>query len=156
MGEEKFVKSIIMADNDIIILDQILTKRKEIIAPDLSDSDYFEIFSVEELLKEYNLDYEEIENSIVGGGHDGGIDSFFIFIENNLASSDFDYSRIKEGAQIEFVIIQSKTQLGYSESVINNFISTFEDLLNMKNNLNDLVNVHNSRLHDKLIYCANP
>lgn len=138
-----------MAENDIIILDQILSQRKAVVDPVLDDSTFFEIFSVEELLKDYNLDYEEIENGIVGGSHDGGIDSFFIFIENNLVSTDFDYNRIKEGAQIEFVIIQSKTHQGYGETVMNNFISTFDDLLDMKKELKELVTVYNSRLLDK-------
>ncbi len=138
-----------MAENDSIILDKILTQRRETVAKNLSESEYFEIFSVEELLKEYNLDYEEIENGIVGGPLDGGIDSFFVFIENQLISTDFDYNRIKESPLIEIVIVQSKTELGYKESAIKNFISTFDDLLDMKNSLSDLVSVYNSRVLDK-------
>ena len=85
-----------MAENDSKILDKILTQRRETVAKNLSESEYFEIFSVEELLKEYNLDYEEIENGIVGGPLDGGIDSFFVFIENQLISTDFDSIELRK------------------------------------------------------------
>ena len=138
-----------MAENDIIILDQILNKRKESIAPDINDSTYFEIFSVEELLKDYNLDYEEIENGIVGGPNDGGIDSFYLFLENNLISNDFDYSGIKEEPQIEIVVIQSKTSTGFNEKTISNLKDTFDDLLNLKKNLTDLSTVYNAMVLDK-------
>jgi hypothetical protein len=138
-----------MAENDIIILDQILSKRKESIAPELHDSTYFEIFSVEELLKDYNLDYEEIENGIVGGPNDGGIDSFFIFIENTLITGDFDYTGIKEEPQIEIVVIQSKISTGFNEKTLSNLKDTFDDLLNLKKDLLDLSAVYNVMVLDK-------
>lgn len=64
-----------MSANDQIILYSILKEKQKVIAPNYSESEYFEIFTAEEILKDFDLSYEEIQAGIIGGGADGGIDS---------------------------------------------------------------------------------
>jgi len=63
-----------MPANDPVLLGQILEQRKTELAPDLSESEFFELFVSEELLKDRSLSYEELSSGLVGGGNDGGID----------------------------------------------------------------------------------
>ena len=69
-----------MATNDSIVLNSILEQKKIQIARDLPDDDFFELFTFEQVLKKYDLSYEELEHGKIGGGDDGGIDGLFIFI----------------------------------------------------------------------------
>ena len=83
-----------MASNDKIILDQILQQKHKDIAQSISASDYFEIFTAEQVLKDYDLSYDDIQSGIVGGGGDGGIDSIFLFVNEDLAREDTDFSTL--------------------------------------------------------------
>ncbi len=49
-----------MASNDQIILDQVLDQQRQNIAPTLDHATYFEIFAAEQVLKDYDLSYDEI------------------------------------------------------------------------------------------------
>ena len=53
-----------MAGNDRIILDKILEERHVSIAGSLSPDEYFEIFTSEQILKDYAPSYEEIEAEV--------------------------------------------------------------------------------------------
>jgi hypothetical protein len=64
-----------MATNDGIILDQVLERQRQTLAPGLDAAAYFEVLTAEQLLKDYDLSYDEIESGIVAGGGDGGIDA---------------------------------------------------------------------------------
>ena len=63
-----------MKSNDLIILDSIINQKKQEVAEDLSESDFFEVFTSDQILKNYELSYEELKDGKIGGGNDGGID----------------------------------------------------------------------------------
>ena len=63
-------------DNAQVILDEYSCNSNER-APEMEPSAYFEVFCTEQLLKDFDLSYEEIEAGIVDGEHDGGVDSVF-------------------------------------------------------------------------------
>lgn len=135
-----------MASNDQIILDHLLTERKLNIAPELKDSDFFELFVSEQILKNYDLSYDELEAGIVGRGNDGGIDSIYTFVNGHLVSDDTDFNYLKRDIRIDLIIIQSKTTTGFSENAIQRLISTTKDLLNLNNSLGEFETVYDSQL----------
>lgn len=69
-----------MSANDRIILDKILEQKRKELAPDIPTSKFFEIFTAEQILKDYDLSYDEIESGIVGDGGNGGVDSLYVFL----------------------------------------------------------------------------
>ena len=81
-----------MPTNEIILLDNALEQKKAQIASPLSDSDFFEVFSFEQILKNYDLSDDELLYGKVGAGRDGGIDGFCTFINGELLSEDTDVS----------------------------------------------------------------
>jgi hypothetical protein len=135
-----------MASNDQVILNHLLEKRKQTIAPELHDSSFFELFVSEQLLKNYDLSYDEIEAGVVGKGNDGGIDSLYCFVNGQLVGDDPDFSSLKSNITIDLIIIQSKTSAGFTENVLSKFILTTQDLLDLTNPIDVLLTTYNSKL----------
>lgn len=135
-----------MAANDVIILENVLQQRKAEIAPELSVSEFFEIFAAEQLLKAFDLSYDEIKSGIVDGGGDGGIDSIYLFANGELIREDTDVSGLKKNIAIDLVLIQAKTSAGFTETAIEKFTAVTEDLLNLSVKVDELSKVYNTGL----------
>ena len=82
-----------MSDNDRIVLNTILEQNRAELASELIDSEYFEIFAAEQVLKEFDLSYEEIQTGVVGASLDGGIDSIHLFVSGSLINEDTEKIR---------------------------------------------------------------
>jgi len=141
-------KVIEMATNDRIILDQVLEQQRQTLAPGLDAATYFEVFTAEQVLKDYDLSYDEIESGIVAGGGDGGIDALHAFVNGELIQEDTDVTELKRNIQIEVVLLQAKTAAGFSEATMDRFAAAAEDLFDLSKPLSTLVAVYNARLLD--------
>lgn len=127
-----------MADNSQQLLDDVLKQQRKELAPTLSDQEYFEVFCAEQLLKDYDLSYDEVQAGIVDGEHDGGVDSAYAFVNGELVYEDFDVSPFKRDVRIDLHIIQSKTSGGFSEVPVNKLISVTRHLLKLDANYDQL------------------
>lgn len=132
-----------MSANDRIILDKTLEQQKAELAPDISAARFFEIFTAGQILKDYDLSYEEIVSGIVGDGGNGGVDSLYLFLNGELVQDDTDFSGIRKNLSIELVIIQAKTSPGFSEAAIDRLKAFTEDLLDLSKDVSSLRSVYN-------------
>lgn len=136
--------------NDQIILEQILKDKKNELDVDIKDSEFFEIYSASEILKDYDVTYDDIEYGIVGNGGDGGIDSIFTFINGELQKEDTQLNTQARKNQIELVVIQSKTSSTFKEDAIIKFRETIQDLFDLGNDLdkfkNDITHYYSRKL----------
>jgi len=132
--------------NDRIILDKILEQKRKELAPDIPTSKFFEIFTAEQILKDYDLSYEEIESGIVGDGGNGGVDSLYVFLNGELVQDDTDTSVFRKNVSIELVVIQAKTSAGFSESAIDKLKAFTDDLLDLSKDVSSLTGVYNQDL----------
>ncbi|MBI5861835.1 MAG: AIPR family protein [Rugosibacter sp.] len=132
-----------MNANDKIILEQIIDQKHKALAATSPKSEFFEIFVAEQVLKDYDLGYDEIESGIVGGGNDGGIDSMYVLVNGELAQEDFDISTLKKGVVIETVIIQAKFTDGFGENAVEKLTAATEDLFNLGKDLDSMKSVFN-------------
>ena len=135
-----------MNANDKIILEQIIDQEHQERAASSPKSEFFEIFVAEQVLKDYDLGYDEIESGIIGGGNDGGIDSIYVLVNGELAQEDFDISALKKGVLIETVLIQAKLTDGFGETVIEKLTAATEDLFNLGKDLDSMKAVFNDGL----------
>lgn len=127
-----------MPTNDPILLDQILKQRKAELAPDVSASEFFELFVSEELLKDRSLSYDELSSGLVGGGNDGGVDGIWTFVNGELVQEDSKLSGLKKNnIELELVIQQAKRTNGYGEEPINKLIAITENLLDLSKPTSD-------------------
>lgn len=142
-----------MSNNSHIILGQIIEDQKDELEIDATVSKFFGNFSALQLLKNYELSYEEIEKGDVDGTLDGGIDNLYIFINgdlidwtsfilddntesdesDNLLNKKFIREKYKRNIEIEVVLIQSKLENSFNETAIIKLKSTLTNLLSLEN-----------------------
>lgn len=134
-----------MTTNAKVILDELLEKQRAEIASHRTLPQYFEIFSAEQILKDYDLSYEEIEAGLVGGGGDGGIDAVYILVNGELVQEDTELPTSKN-VILDLILIEAKTTDSFAETAVNRFITTTQDLLNLSKNLDSLVGQYNESL----------
>lgn len=136
-------------DNSQVILNDTLQQLHAERAPSLADDQYFEIFCAEQLLKDFDLSYDEIEDGIVDGSHDGGIDSIYTFVNGEIVGDDFDTSPFKKNVTIELYIIQSKISPKFSEDIVNKLISITRNTLDLSKEIDSLTQ-YNEAVREKL------
>ena len=136
--------------NDQVILDEIIAQRQAEVGESLDDSEFFEVYTAEQILKDYDLSYDELQSGVVAGGNDGGIDSMFTFVNGELIVEDTDLSVFKKEIVIDVVFVQSKTSAGFAEEPINKFIAAVNDLLDLSHDLSDLDQVYNEELRERV------
>lgn len=124
-----------MPTNDPVLVKQLLEQRKADLDPEASDSDFFELFVAEELLKDHGLSYDELASGLVGGSNDGGIDGLWFFANGELVQEDSDLSSLKRNVDLELIIMQAKRSPGFGEEPINKLMAATENLLNLSNDL---------------------
>lgn len=139
-----------MSTNDRIILDEILKQRHQEVDPNLKQSEFFELFTSEQILKDQDLSYEEIESGLVGDGGDGGIDGFYLLVNGELVQEDPDYSYLKKNIDVDLVLIQSKMHDGFQETPIERFTSVSDDILDLSKPLAELEDVYHSGLLENI------
>jgi hypothetical protein len=133
-----------MSNNDVIVLNSLLEQRRTQIASTIKEDQFFEIFSFEQVLKNYDLSYEELESGKVGAGNDGGIDGIFIFVNDELINEDFNTDEIKRNPEIILYLIQAKQSETFSESAIDKIISTAIDIFDLSKKEKELLTRYNS------------
>lgn len=136
--------------NDQIILEQIIKERCAEFGDELTVSEYFEIYSASEILKNYDLTYDDISYGIVGDGGDGGIDSIYTFINGEPLKEDTSVNTNQKKNHIELIIIQSKTSASFKEDAVIKFRESAQDLFNLANNPDDYAERYNADLIDKV------
>jgi AIPR protein len=75
-----------MPRNDIVLLDSLITKARLQLGEQHRESEIFELFCFDQVLKDYELSYEELESGWTDGPDDGGVDGFFVFLDGHLVS----------------------------------------------------------------------
>lgn len=129
------------------VLSNVQTILKEIIKQEFDDNEmysdqstFFEFFSAAQVLKNYGLSDEEIDNGIIGGGNDGGCDSIYIFLNDEIITSDqVDTLSASKGSVLNITIIQSKNVLGFGEDAIMKWKTISENLLDSGNSIKDFI-----------------
>ena len=95
---------------------------------------FFEFFSASQILKNQGLSDDEIDNGIVGSGSDGGCDSIYLFLNNDLITSDIvEHISAPKDSVLEFIIIQSKKTTSFGEDAIMKWKTVSSNLLDLSN-----------------------
>jgi len=138
-----------MTNNERVLLNEILAQESIRFEQTLSDSEVFEFYSAEQLLKEYELSDEEISSGMSGDSLDGGADSVYIFINGDLIKEDSEVQdRYKKNPDIELVIIQSKRESGFGEDALLKFSRLTKNLLDLEFERRDFEGRYNDKVLD--------
>jgi hypothetical protein len=129
-----------------VVLEKLIQDKKADVAPSMKTDDYFELFSAEQILKELDLSYDELIIGNIGNGGDGGIDSIHITANELLINPDDELPKFKGDVNIEIYIIQSKNENSFTESVVEKFRSSAEDIFCFEKTIDELKSVYNNQL----------
>ena len=134
--------------NNRIILEGCLSQFKTSNEIDLRDSEIFELFSLTQTTKGFDLSFENVLNSIVDGGNDGGIDSIIILIDDEVIESideltDYTFSN-KTNCRI--IISQCKKENSFKEAPLDKLITTLPELFDLEKNETALLTRFNADL----------
>lgn len=136
-----------MSDHDRRAVEANFSTWKEERASELAESSAFERYSSEMVLRDLDLSDEDIEGGILGGGGDGGIDSFYFFINKNLINEDSLDLKVAESA--ELCLIQAKYSDGYQEIAIQKIESFIRDLFDFSRDPSEF-SYYNDRLRRQM------
>ena len=137
-------------NNDVVILKSILERKRQELASTLSQDEYFERFTFEQLLKDYDLSYDELLSNQVDGKDDGGIDGFFMFLNNEILNEDLDLASIKKNPLIEVYLIQAKSSSSFAEKPIETLMATIEDIFDLGKDIADIKDFYNAQVIEKV------
>lgn len=118
-----------MAKNDIYLIDGIIDERVNRAFPSSDRGEVFELFSAEQILKDYTLSTEDLLSCSVDGQNDGGIDFIFIFLNGALVQNIEDISIPKRNALLEIYIITCKHSDSFKMAALDAMIPTLSELL---------------------------
>ncbi|MEV6390251.1 AIPR family protein [Nocardia xishanensis] len=117
--------------NEVVLLNQRLSHRKQQTYPELSNNEYFLISSIDTVLRARGLSSRQIEDGIVEGADDGGIDAVYLFVNGQLVE---DVSDIGKGddPRCELEIFQVKEERGFKEVVLQKLMDHLPELLQLE------------------------
>jgi len=138
-----------MASNERVVLDSILSDYGS--TTKLTGADLiFEVFSFDQILKDFELGQEDLLSGHVDGGNDGGIDGFFTFVDGELLKSDSEANRRKKNQKIDLFIIQSKQTASFSETALATISNTVKDLFDLNKGMDQIGLLYNPQLTDQV------
>lgn len=135
--------------NDLIVLDRIIDEEKRKINGYEDNGSFFEFFATQQILKNYDLTKEEIENGIADGGDDGGIDAIYMFVNGILINDINDLPYIKTGLSLELYIFTSKYDSKFKQVPLNNELSTLIEFFDLSKMEEDFNCIYNEDILDK-------
>lgn len=135
-----------MASNDRIILDEVLKQRQADVDPAGAPSEFFELFTAEQVLKDHDLSYDEIDSGLVGAGGDGGVDAIYVLVNGELVQEEPDYSHLRKNITLDLIIVQAKTTAGFQETPVERFLTVSEDILDLSKATSSFGTAYNESL----------
>ncbi|WP_181309951.1 AIPR family protein [Nocardioides campestrisoli] len=121
-----------MTQNDVTLLDRILSEEKEQRAPDWKEDDFFLYFCAEHWLKDFALSVDQISDGLVDGSHDLGIDGLWTMVEGRYLTPDFNLALVGERPSLHLTLIQAKNSGGFSEDALTRLCVNLPLLLNVE------------------------
>ncbi|MDI6003069.1 AIPR family protein [Cobetia marina] len=142
-----------MSKNSQVLLDAIIKQEMQNLDVSNNISEFFEFYSALQILKDYELSYDEIYSGIAGKSHDGGVDSIYLFINGELIKEDKDedfqnsiISKYKKNIDIELVLIQSKYEDSFGEPALLKISRLCRNLFNLEFSREDFEGRYNNKV----------
>jgi hypothetical protein len=142
-----------MTNNDLVLLDAALREAQSIRDAPLPDDVTFELFSCEQVLRDYDLSRDEIEAGRVGGGRDGGLDGVYAFLGDTLLAEDADVlseqskpSSFARNLDLTLWLIQAKRETSFTETAIDLVSSSVGRLLDLQQDEDELLELYSAEV----------
>ncbi len=140
-------------NNNKIILNGCIEQFKNDNELSGNDSEIFELFALSQLTKSKEFSFEDIQNSIVDGGNDGGIDSLILVVDDFIPESveDLDGIKFSRKTQVGIIISQCKKENSFKEAPIDKLITSLPELFSLEKSEDALLVRFNPELVGKVL-----
>ncbi len=149
-----------MQDTDLTVLTEILAQRKAALDPQMKDDEFFEFFAAQQVLRDYQLDPEEIKSGVVGQstqaklpGTDGGIDAIYLLVNGRLIR-DLDQAQelknLKQNIVFDVLILQSSLETGFALQRLLRLKDTSENIFRIERSPDSFSETYNEELLDSI------
>lgn len=136
--------------NALILLDTKFNEEKNNLPAGLDIGDQFELFCANIVHKDFKWSYSEIQQGIVGGSNDGGVDAFYLLVNGAQINEEEDLIKLNSGIEIRLVLMQMKHEAATKEAVIDRLYQHIDWILDLSPN-EDEINLHfNSDMKEKM------
>lgn len=119
-----------MGKNDIILVDNMVD---QLVQPDdvtsMERADVFQRMGIESLLAHTNPTIDDLEEGIVDGTDDGGIDGFFISVNGSLVTDPSSIAWPRSGIELEVWISTCKHHDTFRQAPLDNLYSTLVEIM---------------------------
>jgi hypothetical protein len=131
-----------------LLLDSAIESVRKTTVPIRPDVDFFEYLSATQLLKTYDLSQDEIESGIMGGGNDGGIDGFYVMVDDDPLESTQE--RLTRDAEVTVIVFQSKVTPSFSGTALDKLISTMSTAFDLSRPVSELRKLYREDLIERV------
>lgn len=140
-------------NNNKIILEGCISQYQHENQLESVASEIFELFTISQITKHMNITYENIYNSIVDGGNDGGIDSILIIVNDEVVESidELEELNLSNSSKTRFYITQCKKENSFKELTIDKLISSCSMIFDLEKDETYLEARFNSDLLEKIL-----
>ncbi len=154
------VRGSMAQDTDFTLLTEILAQRKASLDPSMEDDEFFEFFSAQQVLRDYQLDPDEIKSGVVGQstisdlpGTDGGIDAIYLLVNGRLIRDEDqaqDLKALKQNIVFDVIILQASLETGFALQRILRLKDTSENIFRIERSPDKLSEGYNEPLLDSV------
>ncbi len=138
-----------MARNDVVILDSLVEKARNQLGKATNDSELFELFVFDQVMKDHDLSYEELETGWTDGGDDGGIDGFYVLIDGRMATDDVIEYAARRNPKIDLHIFSVRRTDSFQLQPIDALFSSLSEILDLTKAKSELIYPYNEDILDQ-------
>jgi hypothetical protein len=120
-----------MAKNDVVLLDSLVAKARSQFVTTRDDSELFEVFCFDQVLKDFDPSSDELESGWTDGGNDGGIDGFFVHVDGRAATPDIASYSSRKNPSFCVNILTVKRTPSFEQEPLDSLISSLGELLDL-------------------------
>lgn len=135
-----------MANNDVILLEDMLRRDRASYETGASDSDHEAYFVSKQYLRHYSPTHDDLVSGLVDGAHDGGIDAIYPFVNSLCIRDDLPVAGLGRAATLDLFLFQVKNSRGFGEAAIDKLIINLPKLLDFERNEESLRPIFNDRV----------
>ncbi len=134
-----------MATNDALLIDGVIDDLLEA-SGSRDRGKTFEFFSLSQVLKEWDLDVDELDSGWTDGRQDGGIDGFYVLINGHCIRDIEGFLWPKGSAEIVVHIVTCKHADKFLQAPLDALVASLTELLNFSIDDQDLKGAYSAAL----------
>lgn len=121
-----------MARNDVVLLDVLIEKAEKNFGAFASGRDEaFEIFCFEQALKRYDLSFDDLATGWTDGPEDGGVDGFFVFVDDHLVTDDESLHTTRKNPNLVVEVFTVKHAENFKQEPLNSLAASIVELFDL-------------------------